>query len=41
MPECVGFGRNGEYPMLDFLMLALGIGMFIAFLGYTALCDIL
>jgi len=27
--------------MLDFLMLALGIGMFIAFLGYSALCDIL
>jgi len=24
--------------MLDILMLALGIGMFIAFLGYTALC---
>jgi len=27
--------------MLDFLMLALGIGMFVAFLGYTALCDII
>jgi len=27
--------------MLDILMLALGIGMFIAFLGYTALCDIM
>jgi len=27
--------------MLDILMLALGIGMFIVFLGYTALCDIM
>jgi len=25
--------------MLDILMLALGIGMFIAFFVYTALCD--
>jgi hypothetical protein len=29
------------YPMLDFLMLAFGIGMFVAFLGYTALCELM
>jgi len=27
--------------MLDFLMVALGVGMFIVFLGYTALCDMM
>jgi hypothetical protein len=25
--------------MLDILMLVLGIGLFVCFLGYTALCD--
>jgi len=27
--------------MLDILMLVFGLGMFIAFLGYTALCDVM
>jgi hypothetical protein len=30
---------QGEFIMLDVLMLALGIGLFVCFLGYTALCD--
>lgn len=29
----------GESSMFDILMLAFGIGMFVCFLGYTALCD--
>jgi hypothetical protein len=33
--------RTGEAMMLDVMMLALGIGMFIAFWGYTALCEVM
>jgi hypothetical protein len=34
-----GPGLNGDYEMLDAMMLAFGVGMFICFLGYTALCE--
>src|ERR1700692_4252559 len=30
---------QGDVIMLDVLMLALGVALFICFLGYTALCD--
>jgi hypothetical protein len=31
--------QDGERKMLDAMMLAFGVGMFICFLAYTALCD--
>ena len=31
--------QDGEFVMLDLLMLAFGVGMFACFLAYTAVCD--
>jgi hypothetical protein len=32
-------GAQGEFLMLDVIMLALGMGAFAAFVGYVALCE--
>jgi hypothetical protein len=30
---------DGEFAMLDLLMLIFGVGMFVCFVAYTAVCD--
>jgi hypothetical protein len=34
-----GNRRDKEYPMLDILMLALGLGFFVAGIGYAYTCE--
>jgi hypothetical protein len=31
--------QDGEFAMLDLLMLVFGVGMFACFLAYTAICE--
>lgn len=32
-------GYEGEREMLDLIMVVFGVGMFVCFLAYTALCE--
>jgi hypothetical protein len=36
---CAPSRRDKEHPMLDVLMLALGLGFFVAAVGYTYACE--